>query len=280
MNCTACNTPAAPHELIGGLCHRCTAALLEEYKRAKEGAVSKYVLRHTAEDIVAHLQSRLDESEAGAARLREALENLKCPGCDGSGAINHGSSGEGEENLEYCSKNCQGRFYEVHAALAIGAGQGWLSPQEAAMLRQTIRDREQRELEAAAECDRLKNDNRELAIKLGSIGLPPQERAELESGKRAAERERDAAIARADAIRAEAARWKAVAKKSQSVAVLRFQEEAKVFNALADRKDQLEAELKQLREDVDEYVRLKRIAEDLHSATYRERLDSTRGRQE
>ena len=40
-----------------------------------------------------------------------------CSHCDGSGVINHGGSGEGKENLEYCEVDCQGIFDEAHKAL-------------------------------------------------------------------------------------------------------------------------------------------------------------------
>ncbi len=47
----------------------------------------------------------------------DCLSKQCCKSCDSSGVINHGGSGEGEENLEYCPNNCQGIFYESAQAL-------------------------------------------------------------------------------------------------------------------------------------------------------------------
>lgn len=38
MNCTRCNTPAAPHELIEGLCLKCTRAELEAARAIQRDA--------------------------------------------------------------------------------------------------------------------------------------------------------------------------------------------------------------------------------------------------
>ena len=78
---------------------------------------------HTACDPSdsAFISALAGPAEANARCTIAAIDGLKlscCQKCDGSGVINHGGSGEGEENLEYCEANCQGIFDEAHKALA------------------------------------------------------------------------------------------------------------------------------------------------------------------
>lgn len=57
-------------------------------------------------------RSRTFSPAAARAMLEEIewLEGQACLKCDGSGHINHGGGGEGEENLEPCPEMCQGRY--------------------------------------------------------------------------------------------------------------------------------------------------------------------------
>lgn len=69
----------------------------------------------------------------------------------------------------------------------------------------------------------------------------------------------------------EAAQWKQVAATSQSAAVQRSKEDASNFEALAETKRMLETSLKQLKDDVEGFKQLSRVAADVNAAIYRER---------
>lgn len=99
-----------------------------------------------------------DAAQAAAAQMREALASTKqfhVMHADGL------ASAPLEEWIVWKSKR--------NAALASDAGTGWLSPTEAETFRQGIRDREARELAAAAEADNLRSERDRFKMALVEI---------------------------------------------------------------------------------------------------------------
>jgi hypothetical protein len=144
VNCQTCNTPAPPHELIDGLCHRCTAAALSRSQAARNANADdrdkalneRDAAIATAENFRAQgnaFRSERDSAIAAAAQMREALEAmLPILETDEADSLPC-ECAEREVGCKRCDYFIRKQRI-VDAALGTDSGEGWKSPEEYARL--------------------------------------------------------------------------------------------------------------------------------------------------
>ena len=166
MNCSKCNIPAAPHELIGGLCHKCSHAyalgLASDIENLSECVREWGLAGQTLHHSFAAAKLKLDALSAELEEYRSLAEKVGAGNAvsERDAALERATKAEAANAqmreairtvISYFSKEGTGKVFHLgyggdrereamlQAALSTNAGHGWLSPQDADKLRSAIR---------------------------------------------------------------------------------------------------------------------------------------------